>query len=145
MEIDLTNVESGHVFPLSQCELLIGFPRDKDRYQWQFELLKLSDQIQKELWSSGKPFTVVTSKSEILVLTHAEASEYNATQFDNAIKKMRRAYKRLMAVETTGFIDSQLQSHEKAILKQSRILAMIKNTKATLQVVAHDSGLPKRA
>jgi hypothetical protein len=145
MEIDLSPVEAGHVFPMSQCELLIGFARDKDRYQWQFELLKLSDQIQKELWSSGKPLTVVTSKSEILVLTHAEASEYNAAQFDNAIKKMRRAYRRLMAVETVGFADSQLQSHEKAIVKQSRILSMIKNTKANLQVVAHDSGLPKRA
>jgi len=145
MEIDLSSVESGHVFPLSQCELLIGFPRDKDRYQWQFELLKLSDQIQKELWNSGKPLTVVTSKSEILVLTHAEASEYNATQFDNAIKKMRRAYKRLMSVETAGFVDTQLQSHEKAIVKQSRILSMIKNTKANLQLVAHDSGLPKRS
>lgn len=145
IEIDLSNVEAGHVFSLAECELLIGFQRDKDRYQWQFELLKLSDQIQNELWNSGKPLTVVTSKSEILVLTHAEASEYNASQFDNAIKKMRRAYKRLMAVDTFGFVDSQLHSHEKAIIKQSRILSMIKNTKADLQVVAHDSGLPKRS
>ena len=50
-----------------------------------------------------------------------------------------------MAVDTFGFVDSQLQRHEKAIIKQSRILSMIKNTKANLQVVAHDSGLPKRS
>lgn len=145
MKIDLTNVEPGHVFSMAQCEEAIGFPRDRDRYQWNFMLMQLCEQVQKQLWNSGKHFTVVTSKSEIRVLTHAEASEYNANMFDNAIKKMRRTNRKLMAVDTTGFSENALVSHEKAIVKQSRILAMMKPSRATLQMVAHNDGLPKRS
>lgn len=143
--IDIDAIEAGYVFDRATCELLIGFPRDSNRYEWQFELMKRCDQIQKELWDAGKHLTVVTTKSEIHVLTHEQASEYNATRFDNAIKKMRRCYKRLLAVNTGTFTDNMLQSHEKSIVKQSRILQAIKSNRAEITVKPHDSGLPKRS
>lgn len=142
--IKLDTVEAGYIFDREACELLIGYSRDLKRYDWQLELMKICDRIQKELWKAGKQLTVVTTKSEIHVLTHEQASEYNSTRFDNAIKKMRRCYKRLVAVNTANFTDTLLQSHEKSIVKQSRILQAIKSNRAEIKVVPHNSGLPKR-
>ena len=142
--IDVSNLSCGDVVEQSQCEQIIGFTRNEDMYGFQFAVMQLSEHVQRLLWADGKQFTVVTENGSIRVLTHEEASKYNAARFDGAIAKMRRCHKRLTAVDCGEFDSETKTNHMKSILKSSRILTAIKSTRATVEVKEHVSIVPKR-
>ena len=142
--IDVSNLSCGDVVEQSQCEQIIGFTRNEDMYGFQFAVMQLSEHVQRLLWAGGKQFTVVTENGSIRVLTHEEASKYNAARFDGAIAKMRRCHKRLTAVDCGEFDSETKTNHMKSILKSSRILTAIKSTRASVEVKEHVSIVPKR-
>ena len=143
-DIDVSSLSCGDVVEQSQCEKIIGFARNEDMYGFQFAVMQLSEHVQRLLWAGGKQFTVVTENGSIRVLTHEEASKYNAARFDGAIAKMRRCHKRLTAVDCGEFNSETKTNHMKSILKSSRILTAIKSTRATVEVKEHVSIVPKR-
>ena len=122
----------------------IGFARNADKYEYQFALMQLVEHIQRLLWKDQKQYTVVSENGSIRVLTHEEASKYNAARFDGAISKMRRCHKRLTAVDCGQFDAETKDNHTKSILKSSRILTAIKTTRAQVEVKEHVSIIPKR-
>jgi hypothetical protein len=143
-DVSVSRLEAGDTIDQLQCEKIIGFERASKISEFNFELMQLSDQIQTQLWKIDKRLTVVCHKGSIRVLTHVEASHYNASRFDNAIKKMRKCHRRLSAVNTNGFDRETKTNHIESIVKTSRILTAIKNTRSEVTIVPHISIIPKR-
>lgn len=144
-KVDVTNLEAGHIIDQADCEQIIGFERAKRMYEYGFELMQLAEYVQSQLWKIGKQLTVVSHKGSIRVLTHVEASEYNASRFDNAIKKMRKCHKRLVAVNTNGFDRDSKNNHSMSLVKTSRILTAIKSTRTEVTIEPHVAIVPKMA
>jgi hypothetical protein len=132
-EIDVTDVEAGTTVDQSQCEKILGIKRKGNEYNYQFALMQLSDFIQRSLWKIGKQFTVTTASGQVIILTHEQASKYNESRFDLAIRKMRRCNRRLNAVEVGALSKEARDEHGKAIIRQSRILSMLKTTNKDIE------------
>lgn len=142
--IDVSQLHPGDTVEQAECEKVIGFKRDEDKYAFQFELMQLSERIQMLLWREGRKYTVVCKDGSICILTHEQASNYNAKRFSNAIGKMRRCHKRLVAVDVSSFGSSALENHNLSLVKTSRILQSIKSTRVDIKPEAHVCTLPKR-
>jgi hypothetical protein len=131
-EIDVTDVEAGTTVDQSECERILGIKRKGNEYNYQFALMQLAEFIQRSLWKIGKQFTVTTSAGQVNILTHEEASKYNESRFDLAISKMRRCNRRLNAVDIGSLSKDSRDEHGRAIIRQSRILSMLKTTNKDL-------------
>ena len=67
------------------------------------------------------------------MLTHEQASKYNAARFDGAIAKMRRCYKRLIAVNMGALGVEAKTDHLKSIQRQANVLQLIGRRKVELE------------
>lgn len=135
-DIDVSDLLPGDSIPQSKCESVIGMRRTGREHLYQFALLQLGDYIQKALWKIGKQYTVRAVGGEVQVLTHEQASKYNDSRFDLAIAKMRRCNRRLMAVDIGSLSKETRQDHERAIVKQSRMLSLLKSASRDLTPTA---------
>lgn len=124
--IEITQLAAGSIIEQSEIEAVTGTRRNSDPVKYQFLLMQLASQVGRELEKDGRTLTVATRDGAIHVLTHEEASKYNATKFDNAIGKMRRCHKRLLAVDITGFDAPTKENHDRNIIKTSRVLQAIR-------------------
>lgn len=131
-EVDVENVEAGTTVDQSECEKIIGIKRKGNEYAYQFQLMQLGEFIQRSLWKIGKHFTVTTSAGQVNILSHEEASKYNESRFDLAIAKMRRCNRRLNAVNVGELSKDSRDEHGRAIIRQSRILSMLKTANKDL-------------
>lgn len=127
-DISVDGVEAGSVLSQSDCESLFEFSYEQNPTVYQFKLMQLSAYVEKELAKIGKILTVVCDQQTIRVLTHEEASAYNQRNFDNAIRKMRRCNRRLLAVDVRELGSDRVKSHDSGIVRQSRILQAIRST-----------------
>ena len=132
-DIDVDKVEAGTTVEQAECEKIIGVKRKGNEYAYQFALMQLGEFIQRSLWKIGKQFTVTTSSGQVNILTHEEASKYNESRFDLAISKMRRCNRRLNAVNVGELSKESRDEHVRAIIRQSRILSMLKTVKRDLE------------
>lgn len=141
-DIDVTHVEPGTSIEQSVCETIIGIKRESDAYQYNFLLMQLGDFIEKSLWKIGKQYTVRTTGGSVQILTHEEASKYNDSRFDLAIGKLRRCNRRLMAVDPGKLTPGARLDHGTAIIRQSRILALVKTATRKISLEAHKDNRP---
>ena len=132
--IEVDHIEAGDVIEQSECESVIGIKRDADQYQFQFALMQLGEFISSSLWKIGKQFTVKTENGSVVVLTHEQASKYNASRFQNAIGKMRRCHRKNAAVNLGEIPEESRQDHVNILAKQGAILTGIRSSKAVLDV-----------
>jgi len=135
-DIDLETIEPGSVLEMADCEKLFGYTREDNPTKYQFDLMRLADWIHRELCKLDHILTVVCDGSDVVVLTHQQASDYNMQHFANAIKKMRKCHKRLAAVDTRELDAAKIQIHDKSLVRQSRILQMIKTVRSDVQAEA---------
>lgn len=132
-DIDLQTIEPGTVLEMADCEKLFGYTRENNPTRYQFDLMRLADWIHKELCKFDRILTVVCDGSDVRVLTHQQASDYNVQHFANAIKKMRKCHKRLAAIDTRELDAAKIMIHDKSLVRQSRILQMIKTVRSDVQ------------
>lgn len=142
--IDVSDLGPGDSLQQSECERTIGFPMASDRYAYSFALMQLVDYVQKLLWKDGRQYTVISDGGTIRVLSHEEASKYNASRFENAIGKMRRCHRRLLAVDCGTFSQETRDDHISAIVKTSRIVTLIKSSRTNCELEPHATTTPKR-
>ena len=126
-DIDLETIEPGSVLEMHACEKLFGYSREDNPTKYQFDLMRLADYIHRELIKHDRVLTVICDGSDVRVLTHQQASDYNQQHFQNAIKKMRKCHRRLIAVNTAELDAARVIHHDKSIVRQSRILQMIRS------------------
>jgi hypothetical protein len=132
-DIDLQTIEPGTVLEMVDCERLFGYTREANATRYQFDLMRLADWIHRELCKIERVLTVICDGSDVRVLTHQQASDYNVQHFANAIKKMRKCHKRLVAVDTRELDAAKIQIHDKSLVRQSRILQMIRGVRSGVQ------------
>lgn len=123
--VDVSDIQPGDSIEQSECERLIGFSRESDRYGFQFHLMQLAEHITRELWKIGKHYTVTTKDGAVKVLTHEQASKHNAKTFRAGLRKSRKSFKRLTAVDVGVLSAEARNEHTEAVIKQSRILQAI--------------------
>ena len=128
-EIDIDVLIKGSVISVAECERVLKLRRDDDVAGYQFGLMQLCDFVQRSLWKVGREWTLKTSQGEILVLTDEQASEYNASQFENGMAKMRRSNKRLRSVDIRNIDESKRNEHDERVSKQGVILQCIKSSR----------------
>jgi hypothetical protein len=141
-EVDVENVEPGTTIEQSTVEQIVGIKREGNEYNYQFLLMQLGEFVQRSLWKIGKQYTVRTSGGEVQVLTHEEASRHNANKFELRMDGMRRDNRRLVAVDVGALSKESREDHGKAIIKQSRILSMLKSARSELTLAAEQPKKP---
>lgn len=143
-DVDVSKLVAGCTVEQSTCEEIIGFPRRTDMYRYQFLVMQLAEHIRRLLWREGHRWTVITEDGAIRVLTHEEASKYNASRFDCAIQKMRRCNRRLIAVDAGKLPPDARYEHTEQVVRQSRILQGLKESAKDLDPIPATVVMPKR-
>lgn len=145
-DIDISDVVPGSTIEESECERIIGIKRSEDMYRFQFALMQLGEYVGKLLWKDGKQYTVRTSNGCVEILSHEEASTYNASRFDLAISKMRRCHRRLIAVDAGQLPDEKRGQHTDSIVRQSKMLLALRDCRKErdLTPVASKRSMPVR-
>ncbi len=141
-DFDVEQIEPGTTIEQSTVEKILEMKREGNEYAFQFALMQLGEFVQRSLWKIGKRFTVRTSGGEVQVLTHEEASKHNANKFDLRMEGMRRDNRKLMAVDISALSKEAREDHGKAVIKQSRILTMLKTTRRELKLTPEQPRKP---
>jgi hypothetical protein len=141
--IEVGHIEPGDVIEQSECEAIIGFARSADTYKYQFALMQLQDHVVKELWKVDKRLTVTVNDGALRILTHEEASKYNAAAFAAGLRKSRRSFKRLSAVDPSKLTAEALDQHKDHLIKQSRVLQAIGRRTVGLEPAPTQRPTPK--
>lgn len=139
---DVSGLDLGSEIPVVECEQLCGYKVTEAAYA--LKVMQLAQEIMAVLWKEGREYTVVCEQGAVKVLTHEEATIYNARRFHGTIDTMRRCHTRLLAVDTSSFDDELRERHTKSIVRTSRILGAVQSSRAELRMKAHESNLPKR-
>lgn len=142
-DIDTRCLDTGSFIEQSECERLVGLSRNADRYDYQFRLLQLVDFITKSLRKEGRHFTVVQRNGAIHVLTHEQASKYNAKTFKLGLRRSRRSNRRLMAVDVSHLSDEARAEHVDTIIQQSRIMQNISRRATDIELIPVTRSTPK--
>ena len=142
-DIEVDGIEPGTVIEQSTAEKIIEVRKVDDPMEYQFRLMQLSSEIERMLWRIGKQYTVRISGGDVQVLTHEEASRYNASRFENAIEKLKKCNRRLSAVDVGVLSKEAREDHGRSVIKQSHILAMVKAAKRDLALGGQAASVPK--
>ncbi len=87
--IDTSTLHKGDLIPMSQLVEITKAQPGTSRYA--FKLLKLKQFISRAMAMRGEPATVVIRKSELVILTDAEANEYNFAFAGSGARRIRRS------------------------------------------------------
>jgi len=127
VQIKTDKLKLGDGIPQAFCEDIIGFPETSDPKGFAFALLQLLGLVQKQLKQQhGRDITVRIVKSELHILTDAEAAEYNPKRFDVGLRMARRAHRRLMAVNVGKLSAEQRDLYAKNVSNQSFKIALLR-------------------
>lgn len=142
-ELQVDEIKPGDVIEQSQCEVLIGFSRSSDKYAFQFQLMRLADFIATSLRKIGREYTVTTREGSVCILTHEQASRYNVSKFAAGLRKSRRSFRRLLAVDTSALTVEAKTEHGENLVKQSRVLQAISSRSKDLDLIPVVRTTPK--
>lgn len=127
--IDFDSIEKGSVISRYELVKILGKCED---YEFQYRLVGFSEYVRKELWNRGKHFTVRIKDFTIEILSDEEASDYNTDHFSKGLKKLRKAHRQILAVDSSEFASEQRQRHDRAIVVQAAILSGIRESRRGL-------------
>ena len=88
-------------------------------------VLDVKATIERELFASGRTWTLKGEKDGLRVLEDAEASEYNNGQFVQHIRGMGRAHFKMMGVDRAQLAKDALSRHDHNVLRQSMRLQAV--------------------
>jgi hypothetical protein len=112
--------------------------------RWQLKLLALQQEIERELWDRGKPWTVAIRKGFIAVLTDSEAAEYNRRRFLSAQRSLHRSHRRNSAVDQANLAESERAMHHRAIHVEGVQLAAMLAARRELGPRPYERQFPAR-
>lgn len=126
--LDIDGLGKGDVFTADQLEAMTGQRRGTEGYD--LAVLGLRKKLHTTLRDRGKPATVAIVRGELRILEDTEASVYNAQAFRHGIRKARRAFDRLLEVDSRQVTPERLAGHGRAIEVNAKILSAINSTRA---------------
>jgi hypothetical protein len=126
--IATNSLSKGDVIAAAYLERAIGAPRETDAYR--LGLRRIIDYVTRRLRDRGEIVTIVERKHSLVILTDAEASEYNAQRFNIELRGAARAHARNLGVDRSKLPDAQLAKHDRALETNGRILHAIRRERA---------------
>ena len=125
-DFDVSDMQPGDIIEQTECEKLVGMRRDDNEYRYNLRLLELRRYIEVSLRRIDRIFTITQKGGSLCILTHEQASEYNANTFRLGQRRMRRSFRRLVAVDTEHLSQEARNQHALTLACQSRILEAVK-------------------
>jgi hypothetical protein len=144
--IDYDSLKKGDVIPAELLEKIAEAPRSTPKYQ--LKVLAFQQQIMDEMRARGNPVTVIVRGGEIVVLTDAEASTYNAERLGAHLHGVMRAHERSQAVDVANLDDEQKKVHTRRVEVGGKFVQAIIDTGRKLKLPAYTRktpGLPNPA
>ena len=95
--------------------------------RYAFRLLRLKNFIAKALARRGEPATCVVRQNEIVILTDAEANQYNFTFAGSGARRIRRSTLRHAVIDLSNLTPDERLDWDK---KAARLAMMVNGLKA---------------
>lgn len=131
-DFDYAELEKGDVLSVGHCEAVLNLSPVHHPKAYPLALMGLVQQVERELQQAGKRYTVATRKGQVVVLTDAEASEYNDHGFECALKKAKRSHFRMQQVNVNNLDQNERARHDNNLVKQAAVLQAVRNARKAL-------------
>ena len=127
MALDFSTVEIGGEVSAEICEEHIGTTYHDDPTGYSLALLKLMGEVRKYLRDKhGREITVRAVQNRLVILTDSEAAHYNPKRFADGLRLIRRAHRRLLAVDVSKLTPEERAKYGRDVEVQSARLSMIR-------------------
>lgn len=144
MALDFSTVEIGGEVSQDVCEEHIGLTYRDDPTGYCLALLKLMGEVRKYLKEKhGREITVRAVKLQLLILTDAEASHYNPKRFADGLRLIRRAHRRMLAVDVSKLTPEERAQYGRNVETQSARLAMLRKRREPAAAEAVQRATPR--
>lgn len=138
---DVDAISKGDAITVSELEHITGKRYGTDRYD--LAVLSLREKLMDALSDAGKPATVCIRKGSLVVLTDADASEYNAKAQKQSIRSLFRAQSRNIDVDENNLNDSEKQNHERRLIIGGYYVQAIQKARRSIPSLTHQRSTPK--
>jgi hypothetical protein len=126
--IDFSALDYGDVIPNEVLVDYYGISEDDEGFRFkQIDFIQLVD---SELRSRGIIATICVRDSQIKILTHEEAAEYNRRRFNCHVAGMARVHEKNMHVSSQELSKENRDIHTKTVMFQSKALQAVLKTKS---------------
>jgi hypothetical protein len=91
--------------------------------------------LRGEEWTRGCPVTIKQENAGLRLLTDSEAAEYNATQSENARRKLWRAFRRTQNVDESRLTDIERQRYYRSLEIQGKYVQALRRVRLEMRGV----------
>ena len=131
------NIQPGDIITRQQVEQAEGRSERKDPIGFQLVMLRVREELIKHLKGiHGRELTVRILADGLHVLDDATAAQYNPKRFRDGMRLMRKAHRRLMAVDQSRLTPQQREDLTTTICKQAHQLSMLRTKPETSAIMA---------
>jgi hypothetical protein len=131
--VDVALLEKGSVIPASVIEA--AYQTSRDRADYSLKVLRCIDEIQRQLGSRGAGWVIRQRDHGIRILTDKEASVLLASEVDASLRSVGRSHALQIAVDTSGFDDSESSAHSSRLLRSGAFVQAIAATRKKLRQI----------
>lgn len=124
--VDFEAIKKGDIITEAQCRAALSPKDDKD---FQLKLLSLKDEIERRHADLGTVLTIKVTRNSLHVLTDPEASEYNESRQQHALRHFVKSHRRLIGVEISNLSPEQAGEHDRRIAHSSNYMSAIKDAR----------------
>jgi hypothetical protein len=130
--LDFDALDYGSIISNDILEDYYGIPIDDEGFRFkQIDFIQLVD---SKLRSRGMIATICVRNSQIKILTHEEAAEYNRKRFNCHVAGMARVHEKNLHVCSQDLSRESRDSHTKTVMFQSKALQAVLKTKSEFQL-----------
>ena len=109
---------------------------------YQFAILGLRCEIERELEAAGRPVTVKQDGDGLRILTDEEATDYNHAQLQAGLRKVARSHRRNLLVDRTQLSIEKQKAHDRRLIAEGAYVQSIAETRKRLPVLPHQRTVP---
>ena len=136
--VDFDKLQKGSVITADTLTALFKVDRNHTRYN--LECMQLVESIRTSLQERGLSASVCLRKGAIYILEDGMASEHERKQGRLAVRRVRRAFRRLVEnVDIRNLTPEQLKAHDNGVLRMGWVVGQISTMPAMPDLRAHRS------
>lgn len=136
--IDFDALRKGSIIGADMLTNLFKLDRNDSRYN--LACMQLAETVRTVLEERGVDASVCIRKGAIMVLDDAQGSEYERKQGRLGVRKIKRAFRRLVKnVDVRNLTPDQLKAHDAGILRMGWVVGQISTMPPLPDLRAHRS------
>jgi hypothetical protein len=131
------DLKPGDIISRAAVETGYSANERRDPVGFQLVMLRAMQDLQKHLRKIHQRELSIRIQAEgLVILTDVEAADYNPKRFRDGMRLMRRAHRRLMAVDASKLPPAQREAITATICKQAQQLSMLRVKTESSELVA---------